>query len=634
MCGITGIYSHNKQPWKHELFVRWSMDMMRRRGPDSDGFFSDGEVAFGFKRLAIRDISSNANQPMYDQGAACVLVFNGELYNTEYLKSKLPKDIVFRTSSDTEVLFKCLINLGPEVTIPILDGIFAFAFYNKKEQRLVLARDRCGVKPLYYGVKNDLLIFCSEYSHILCHEQFADEGIDLDALGQYLQLGFVPDGKGLFSNTYLLPHGYYLNVLPNQQPTLHQYYAYSWREITSKKQPLLQVISDSVQSQLVSDVPVGVFQSGGIDSSLVSCNAIKLDPTLESFTIGIKDTKEMDESKEAFDFATRIGMKNNVRYIADTNALLELIDQNIDAFSEPFADYSSLPTLMVSKFAREKITVALSGDGGDELFWGYDRNTNTAKLLPYLKGTKARQFTQILKNRLLYNRNVKAPFGILQSSSFIDFAYRRTFITGAKEWCTKLLNIEPSLPFFLKKLHQEIEKEKHKLTDVERMNLLRKIEFDFHLQRVLLKVDRASLYHSLEVRVPLLSNQMLQASQQHNFSECISGNMGKLPLRNALTFCAGNSHSNLPKKGFTIPIDKWIQGVLAKRFTERLQNIPDIFSNIFEQQTITALQKSLNQQHNGWMIWAVFALFEWSDNKLKKQKAEYSNFKLCAPSHL
>lgn len=625
MCGIVGIYTYKRDVKRHEKFVRWSMGQMLRRGPDSDGYYKNEYIAFGFRRLAIRDTSKNANQPMVDNDTGCVLVFNGEIYNTNYLKGKLSSDICFRTNSDTEVLLRCLVDLGPDIVLPLLDGIFAFSFYDPRDCRFVLARDRCGVKPLYFGQKNNTLVFCSEYSHILCHDDFSKERVNIDALGQYLQLGFVPDGDSIFTNTYLLQHGCYLSVIRDQTPKLIQYYNYPWHCDLNHKQSLGNIVAESVYSQLVSDVPVGVFQSGGIDSSVVACNAISLDPTLESFTIGVGGNSEMDESKIAKAFASHLGMKNNIYRVDGNDSLLDLIDQNTEAFSEPFADYSSLPTLMLSKFARKKITVALSGDGGDELFWGYKRNVNTANLLRCFKGNKLLRAVCVVKNRISMAESIKVPFELLRYSSFQDYAFQRTFITGAKKWYKKLLHYEPSPPFFMKCIFEESGDDNY-LTDVEKMNLLRKIEFDFHLQRVLLKVDRTSLYHSLEVRVPLLSNQMLNVSLQYAYNECISSQMGKIPLRNTLERCAGPLFSKLPKKGFTVPIDDWIQSILAKRITERLVDIPELFSTFFDDKAIIALLRSPRSHNSAWVIWALFTLFEWADKTLYRQRVDYNKF--------
>jgi len=628
MCGITGVFSFSGKPNQHQKFVRWSMDNMKRRGPDSDGFLSTNSIAFGFRRLAIRDTSEKANQPMYSEGLRHVLVFNGELYNTDFLKSKLPKFIEYKTSSDTEVLLHSLIHLGSQKTLSLLDGIFAFAFYESDKDELTLARDRCGTKPLYYGISNNVLIFCSEYNHILCHEDFTNASINVDALGQYLQLGYVPDGEAIYKNTFLLPHGHSLTIKRDKTISLNSFYDYTWRkqEHNINESDLLnEILGDSVRSQLVSDVPIGVFQSGGIDSSLVSYHAFKNNKDIESFTIGVNDQIEMDEANDAREFSKILGIENNLRNI-EIESLTDLIDQNTEAFSEPFADYSSLPTLLLSQFAKEKITVALSGDGGDELFWGYPRNIQTINKLPSLHGGYGQRIFSFLKNRISKNK-LKIPFETLEYSSFVDFSYQKTFITGSKVWFNEIYQYKPVLPYFVQNLKDDIGKTPN-LSEIDLMNILRKIEFDMHLQRVLIKVDRASLYHSLEVRVPLLSNNMLKASLGFYYSDCINNSKGKMPLRNVLNNCIPSEIRNLPKKGFTVPIDKWINGSLNKIISTRLLNIPTDFQPYFKEEGIIQLLKSCQTQKNGWLVWALFTLFEWADNT-KQKKGTYNSNGAC-----
>lgn len=627
MCGITGVYDFNLTTQRHEHFVLWSMEQMYRRGPDDEGFKIIGPVAMGFRRLAIRDTHSRANQPMYNTEYNCLLTFNGEIYNTEFLKSKLPEGIEFNTNSDTEVLLYCCIHLGVKETLPLLDGIFAFAFYDGRNNSFTLARDRCGVKPLYFGVLNNTLIYSSEYGHILCHEDFSNLTINTNSLGQYLQLGFIPDHENLFKHTYLLPHGYFLTIEKNTYPKLSQYFEYPWKILRTAPKPieqLIQIIQSSVKEQLISDVPVGIFQSGGIDSSLVTYFSKKVDSELESFTIGVTGYENFDETKYSTSFSERLDIKNNIYNISEED-LIHLIGQNTDAFSEPFADFSSIPTLLLCNFTKKKATVALSGDGGDELFWGYPRNAKSIEYFPFLNKNYLRKLFYLLSQKIRRKKN-RIPFSSLKIDSFLTLAYQKTFIQGASKWVKRIYLPKIAEPFFLDQLRKEL-KEKGNLSLSESMNVLRKIEFDFHLQRVLLKVDRASLYNSLEVRVPLLSNKMLKFSTEFDWQDCIKDKVGKIPLRQTLNTLVDTNHSILPKKGFTIPIDNWIRGSLFNTISERVLAPPNIFKPYFNYYELKALLQAEKNEKNGWLIWALFTLFEWHDNKFLKLKDSYEDFK-------
>lgn len=595
---------------------------MQRRGPDAEGYAEMGQAVFGFRRLAIRDLSGAANQPMLDPARRSMLVFNGELYHLDSLRSKLRPGTAFKTHSDTEVLLHCLVQLGVERTLPLLDGIFAFAWYDHASGTLTLARDRCGVKPLYYALNRHTVIFSSEYDLLLCHEEFRETTINPDALANYLRLGFIPDGEGLYTHTFLLPHGHYLTLQENSATTPQSYYHYPWQSGATLAQPIGTILEDSVNSQLVGDVPLGVFLSGGIDSSLVSVFASRRNSLLESFTVGVSDAKEMDESHEALSFAGFLRMKNNLKAIADTDVFSTLIQQNTDAFSEPFADYSSLPTLLLAQFARERITVALSGDGGDELFWGYPRHTSSAAYAPwFLKPDLVRQ-CGILWSRFL-RKEPRVPLALLKYSDFSDFAYRKTFITGAKKWAHRIFPHSPTPPFFLQyAIDKTLERPPESVE--EWMLVLRKIEFDFHLQRVLLKVDRASNYHSLEVRVPLLSNAMLEASSSYVHTDCLTEQQGKVPLRKLLAIhTPGLQVSQLPKKGFTVPIDAWTKELLHQSVNDRLRNIPRPLDSYFNPKAIEALLNSGRTEKSGWMAWALFTLFNWSEERLKNLREDY-----------
>lgn len=631
MCGISGAYVFGGRVTEADKrYVRWSAAQMYRRGPDAEGYAEAGQVVLGFRRLAIRDLSEVANQPMRDPSGRYLLVFNGELYHLDALKARLSPDTVYRTHSDTEVLMHCLAQLGVERALPLLDGMFAFAWYDSVRHTFALARDRCGIKPLYYALNDRLLLFGSEYDLLLCHGDFRDASPNPDALAHYLRLGFVPDGEALYRQTYLLPHGCCLMIGADGYTELRAYAEYPWRLERMPQAALGELAADSVRSHLAADVPLGVFQSGGIDSSLVSVFARGAQSDLAAFTIGVEGAGDLDECDAAHALARALSMRHHVRRIADTDVLSDLMDQHVAAFSEPFADYSSLPTLLLSQFAREQVGVALSGDGGDELFWGYPRHRHAAAYAPFFVKKRAARGWDILRHRLL-GAEAPIPVNLMTYPDFAHFAFQKTYITGARAWAGRVFPHHADAPFFFKKIMAQIGEQAPRDAQTW-MNVLRKIEFDFHLQRVLLKVDRASLYHSLEVRVPLLSNALLAASQTYNYADCIRRDLGKIPLRNLLAQALpGLSLSALPKKGFTVPIDAWVGGLLRGCIEARLREIPPEWSAFFDKKQLEALWNSCQHEKNAWLTWAIFVLFEWSEKRLGPLRAAYTQHVSCLP---
>lgn len=613
MCGIAGIYNFKHAPLQKQ-FVRQCLVTMHHRGPDSQEMWDNGEnYITGFCRLAIRDLSANGNQPMLSGCGNYCITFNGEIYNTGVLKNLLrPYRTSFISTSDTEILLYSLIHLGVKETLQAADGIFAFAFYNIKQNTLVLARDRVGIKPLYIGYSADGIVYSSQYDHIINHPYLRNEGINTSAIGAFLSLGYVPENTGAINKTSLLLHGYYY-VIEAGNVTPHKYYDYPMGLVTENNQ-LDEVLYAAVQSQLVSDVPLGTFMSGGVDSTLVTYFANK-QASVNSFTIGIKGHR-LDESGTAQQYAGIFGTKHACRFITSAD-MLQLITDNTRAFSEPFADFSSLPTLMLSKFAREKVTVALSGDGGDELFWGYARNLSALKSIPFYKGPgiarKSRLLAAKFKNKKGFTINRH-----WNEQDFLSYYYHALFITGAQQWLQYIFKDEALEDYYYTNLHNS----KPALNNNnDYMNVVRKLEVDTHLQRILIKVDRASMYHSLEVRVPLLSNSVLDASNAYSYKQCIIQGKGKMPLKQALMQKAGEQLVNKPKKGFVIPMGEWMRGELKKDVSEKILNMPHHLAGMFNKPQLEKLVTNHMSGTNdwGWFLWAIYSLVNW-DNYHRNNK--------------
>ena len=608
MCGIVGIFNYKNNVEEQRQYIDWSLKRMHHRGPDSNGVWCNGQnYISGFVRLSIRDLSENGSQPMLSSDGCYALSFNGELYNSDLFKKKLQNEgYIFRSTTDTEVLLYGLIHWGEKFVLENYDGIFAFAFYDQNNNTLMLARDRSGIKPLYVGTASQGIIYSSQYDHIINHPYIQSNALNTGALGAYLSLGYVPENAGIVSNTFLLPHGYYL-LVNDTGVTQKRFFHYLIESQPNKHKSLEEILEKSVRSQLISDVPVGTFLSGGVDSPLVSYFANR-HHSIQSFTIGVDD-KGIDESKAAQAYADIFKTAHLCKHITEQD-LLETIGDNTKAFSEPFADFSSIPTLILSKFTREKVTVALSGDGGDELFWGYPRNLRMLKEGMAFRQSKLMRLLTFSKERIKGQTKVIRKRH-LEVNDFPAYYYRSLFISGAEQWLPTLYESKMDEAFFL----QEIYKEKYATCSSEKviMNVLRKLEFDIHLQRILIKVDRASMYHSLEVRVPILSNEMIDYSGSLSYEDCIKNGQGKYNLKELL---AKNTNEQLvfqPKKGFVIPIGKWLRNELRKDVGEKLMNMPRDFNHLFnKKELIKILQQHNAETHDwGWLIWSLYSLVNW-----------------------
>jgi asparagine synthase (glutamine-hydrolysing) len=386
-----------------------------------------------------------------------------------------------------------------------------------------------------------------------------------------------------------------------------RFYNYPAQKQQNNLKQLEDVLEKNVRDQLVSDVPIGTFMSGGVDSPLVSYYANKYSK-IRSFNIGVDDPS-MDESKAAAEYAAIFKTEHFCKNITEKD-LLETIGDNTKAFTEPFADFSSIPTLILSKFAGEQLTVALSGDGGDELFWGYPRNLKMLQHgLQFSKSKPRRAFDFFKQKTTGSKKNILKRH--LQVNDFPSFYYRSLFIPGAEHWLTSTYKPKADNAFFFNDFIQH-----EQITGLDEsgiMNVVRKLEFDLHLQRILIKVDRSSMYHSLEVRVPILSNEMIEYSTTLDYKDCVHGSNGKYNLKKLLIEKSNESLVLQPKKGFVIPLHKWLRQELRKDVEDKLSDMPSELELLFDKKEISKL---LNQHMSGthdwsWYIWALYSLVNW-----------------------
>jgi asparagine synthase (glutamine-hydrolysing) len=621
MCGIVGIYNFGSSLEDETLYIEWCNQTMKRRGPDSNGVWKEvtNKYITGFVRLAIRDLSPSGNQPMISECGNYVISFNGEIYNIDLLKLKLSEfNIQFKSTTDTEVLLYLLKHYSPKEILPILDGIFSFSFYDKANHKLILARDRVGTKPLYIGSFDEGFIFSSQYDHIVNYRKIKNNKWNAADIGLYLQLGYFPSGHAPIENTFFFPEGKFA-IIQNNNLEFHEYFDFEQKEFDSQKLSLDDLMKKVVTSQLISDVPVGTFLSGGVDSPIVSkfANDIK---KVNAYTIGVENSND-DESKNASFYANKFKINHHLKFINE-DLLLQRLQDNFEAFSEPFADYSSIPTLMVSEFAKEDVTVVLSGDGPDELMWGYKRN------ILALEAAKAYQYSKILRWMLLigkkvgFFKNIKINKRHIEAINFAQYYFRTNFIGGADALVKKYFKVNPAKPIYLKNLENEG-------SSNSASDLIRRIETRYHLPRILLKVDRASMHHSLEVRVPFLSNSFIDYTSSLKIDECVEGEHGKMPLKIWLSTHSNSKLCFESKKGFTIPLNEWIKGSLAIKIEEEFNTLSADLEAFFDKKEMLKILKEHKEGKSNWSwtIWAVYSFLMWRNIHLNKYNENSDSIK-------
>ncbi len=620
MCGIVGILTFDKSAGQPDFVqsVKEMTDLLQRRGPDDEGFWSDpnGHLQLGFRRLAVLDPSSAGHQPMISRDGQSAIVFNGEIYNFLELRSELEaQGIHFRSRTDTEILLEAL-NLWGEKAIPKLNGMFAFAWYSLKDHRLILARDHAGIKPLYYFLHSGKkgIAFASQFNALL-HTPWGEPGaLRRDVLRLYLKLHHIPPPYGLLENTYQLEPGHYLSVEANGE--IHKQ---TWWTLPRRSEPdlkgaesldiLHESLDRAIRRQRIADVPLGVFLSGGVDSPLVTAIAQGQDDAqLKAFTIANPGWWQ-DEGESAASYARHLKVNHRMHAVSGEEALSAIPDV-IKAQHEPFADFSILPTLLISRFARKEVTVALSGDGGDELFFGYERP------LSLLQNGNDFRFPRLIR-MALYGAG---KFGLMskKSSAIVSKTPGHYYFSVNSRISDDDMN---QLAPELSSLPQDFDLYQFpKYENVKQLaDYSRWVEFYGQLQRGLKKVDMASMHYSLEVRVPMLDREVIEASLRVDPFECMRNGTRKAVLRDLLTRYVPETLIPKPKRGFAVPLGEWLKNGLREVMEETLFS-RNLFLNGFFQKK--ALRQYVDQHLSGqrdhkWGIWTLLSLQWWAKEHLK-----------------
>jgi asparagine synthase (glutamine-hydrolysing) len=623
MCGITGIYAFNLVGKLHKVNVTSATMCLAQRGPDFQDIYLEEWVALGHRRLSIIDTRDIANQPMWDESKRYCIVFNGEIFNYKELRKDLEfKGIAFFSDSDTEVLLKLYIAEG-STTLNKLNGFFAFCIYDKQEQTMFLARDRYGIKPLLYQFDDDKFVFGSEMKSILAYG--VEKNIDYSSLYLYLQLNYIPGPESILSGVKKLQPGHYLKISRNKLE-LSEYYSIPIKADNIKyedaREHLKVLLEQSVKRRLVSDVPLGAFLSGGIDSSVVCALAVKHKPDLHTFSIGYRDEKFFDETEYANLVAKQLGTKHTVFSLTNKD-LYDGLDKFLDYIDEPFADSSAIAVNILSKETRKHATVALSGDGADELLAGYNKHEafyrmmhpGAAENLALILAPLAKLFPQSRNNGFANKMRQLSRYREGRTLSPQD-RYWRWATFADKDQAMALLHPDLRTTFFLKDSVSRRKEILATISDNASINdvLLTDVRLVLPYD-MLMKVDIASMANSLEVRVPFLDFEVVNFLFSLPGDFKINGDMRKRILQDAFRDILPNRLYKRPKKGFEVPMLKWLRNELKPMINDDLllqKNIEE--QGIFYYPEIDRLKKQLYSSNPGDVharIWGLVVFQHW-----------------------
>lgn len=556
MCGICGFISEKEITTEN---LKNMNNTINYRGPDSEGIYfeeTDGKkIGLAHKRLAIMDLSPLGHQPMFSEDKNIIVIFNGEIYNFQEIKEDLEKKgYKFRSTSDTEVIVKGYEEYGIEI-IEKLNGMFVIALYDKKDKELFLIRDRIGIKPLYFHIDEKDIIFASELKPILEYPYFKRE-IDKDSLSDFLHHSYISGEKSIFKNTFKLLPGSYLRY-KNEKITIENYWSIKKEFLNKKideklteeqwKSKIKDFLEKSIKDRMISDVPLGAFLSGGIDSSLIVSIMQKISSKpIKTFTIGFEE-KEYNEAENAKKIANYL-KTDHTEYYMKIEELKKYIDKLAVYYDEPFADSSQLPTMLVSEIAKQKVTVALSGDGGDELFCGYSRYESLFKMQKLKNISKIINLIpfrdEIIKN--IGNRYLRGFYfkndSEIVNSEYLFYSHNKSII---KDYNHKINE----------RYFENIEISKN----IQEKSMLKDM-ITYLPDDIMTKVDRASMAFSLETRAPFLDDhKFIELSFKIPHRYKYKNNEKKYILKEVLKEYIPENLIENKKKGFAVPIFKWLR---------------------------------------------------------------------------
>lgn len=635
MCGIAGFCDYLSRTESNVL--QQMTDQLVHRGPDDKGYkliqFENSRVGLGHRRLSIIDLSASGHQPMAFRNLE--IVFNGEIYNFQEIRAELQElGFVFNSHSDTEVILVGFYAWGIKIVSKLI-GMFAFALVDRTERKMYLVRDRVGVKPLYYYYDGSLILFSSELKSFHKHPAFRRE-LSPEGLTTYIQFGYTINSQSIFQNTKKVTPGCYLDIdLSTNHFEEKNYWRvsdyYGVKENLSEQEILTRVESLLISAsnyRMVADVPVGLFLSGGYDSSMIAA-ILQKDRTdkIRTFTIGFHE-KQFDEAPFAKKVAEYL-TTDHTEYYCSIDDALEVIPQIPFFFDEPFADYSAIPTMLISKLARQKVTVALSADGGDELFGGYPRYLQALKYQKWTSRVPS-SLSKILheayfstSNRILANsgkllkyRSINNKISeLLLGQTGIDFV--RVNMQQIEEESIKKLLINE--PVYQKHLFYD----QQSLRSFEKLDQLLLLDFQIFLpDDLLVKIDRATMSASLEGREPLLDHRLIEFMGKVDSSSKINFNQydTKYYLKKIAHSYIPSEILDRPKMGFTPPLAYWLRGPLKNQVMTYLDESTIRSQQIFNYHEVSNIKRELfelGHSKSAKKVWNLLMFQMWFEKWMK-----------------
>jgi len=626
MCGITGII--NKQAPANLSELKAMCDRLHLRGPDAEGTWVNGHIGLGHRRLSVIDLETGG-QPMLTADQNLVLVFNGEIYNFKDIRSELKKlKHNFNSNSDTEVILKGYQEYGIKGLLQRLEGMFAFALYDRSIDEVFIARDKFGEKPLYYIEKDEGLYFASELKAL--ESQFNPKAIDKKGLNFFLSLSYIPAPHTIYQEVKKLPAAHYIHYQKGQAIRFHRYYDLQesiadqpvQTDFKAACETLRTQLKASVEKRMVSDVPLGAFLSGGIDSSIIAALMAEISDTpINTFSIGFKE-KSYDESERAQIVADKIKSNHTVHFL-DYKDVVSIVDDIVLHYDEPFGDSSALPSYYVAKLAREKVTVALTGDCADELFGGYEKYLGQFYISRFQKWPKLVQqmvkgAVTITPHNRLTNSLLRRAKKVLKNVDHSEFDIHYNLMClgfNDQERRTVLKN----------GYHQEIKEEIAKVYNSYQSSepLDKGFYTDLHFVLegdMLAKVDRVCMKNSLEARVPFLDSKLVEFAYRLPVQFKIKGNNKKYILKETFKDILPAETIQYRKKGFGVPVDYWFRNELKEELLDLLSKERIEKQGIFNYEIIKRLldeHLSGKENHKG-NLWNLFVFQKWYLNKIEK----------------
>lgn len=622
-------------------------DCMAYRGPDASGYWTDPEAGFatGHRRLSIVDLSEAGAQPMVSRSGRFVISYNGEVYNAGEIRPELiDKGYAFRGHSDTEVILEACEEWGVEATVRRLIGMFAFAAWDRRERKLWLVRDRLGIKPLYWGQFGDLFLFASELKGMRAHPGWPVE-IDRDSIAAFVRFGYIPGSRSIYRGVHKLAPGTIMSIDARREPHIAPFWSLEDAVRQGRLNPfrgsdqaaeeeLAALLGDAVGRRMIADVPLGAFLSGGIDSStvvaLMQSQSVR---PVRTFSIGFEE-QGYNEAHHAKAVAQHLGTEHTELYVTPEEAR-DVIPQLPEIYDEPFADSSQIPTYLISALTRRYVTVALSGDGGDELFCGYNRYSYAASLRPRLAAlppalrapgaAMLRRLRPEMVNRL--QQFVPRSLGLPPQLGDKLHKLADAMTQNEDETYRSLLSHWHHPEQLVKDAREPeslvVSSKAHNLMPdyVERMQYIDTLTY--LPDDILTKVDRASMAVSLEARVPLIDHRVVEFAWRLPPRMKMRDGKSKWLLRRVLRRFVPDALIERPKMGFGVPIDQWLRGPLRDWAESYLSQSALTRGGIFNPELIRTRWAAHLDGRENWQypLWTIITLQAWLEHNSKTARA-------------